>query len=123
MSQLPFAAKRKMQIIRMKMDNIKLSAMLPHFFEHQDMVRKEIMASRSCSKGSRTPWNESCIGAGVAAGEERNVVPETHQFFGKPGNNALRAPIPGGRNAFVQWCNLGNFHRELAGFAKLLCSK
>src|ERR1700726_2292219 len=107
MIQLPFAAKRKMQIIRMKMENIKLSAMLPHFFEHQDMVRKEIMATRSCSERGSTPRYKSCVGAGVATGEERHVVPKTHQFFGKPGNNALRTPIPGWRNAFVQRCNLG----------------
>jgi hypothetical protein len=47
----------------------------------------------------RKPWTgleeqeyRSYAGLGIAAGEQRDTVVQTHQHFGQVGNHAFRAP-------------------------------
>jgi hypothetical protein len=49
--------------------------------------------------------------AGVAAGEQSDLMPLPHEFFGEIGNNPLRPTIEVRRAAFGEGGDLCNFHR------------
>src|SRR5215469_5131693 len=99
-------------IVEMKMEQIKLSRAPPNVLQH-DHVQRHWVADRAVEpEGLLRHWLELGRGHGIAAGEERHLMAERHEFFGQPGNHALGPPIEFRRDCLRQRCNLGNTHRD-----------
>jgi hypothetical protein len=107
------AACAEVQVINMKVNDVELVSLLEHLLDQVDMVSQRVDAILVEAQSLRADGNQTCIGKGVAAGEKRNIVPLTYQFFGKPGDDALRSSIQSGWYAFVKWRHLGNSHSDL----------
>jgi hypothetical protein len=52
-------------------------------------MRQGLTAIRITPQGTIASWDQSGRGFGIAAGEERDVVAQPHEFFGQVGNDAF----------------------------------
>lgn len=108
--QTPLPAKRKMQIVRMKVDHVELCQVFSKLFKHHHVMSQRIPAIRTGAEGCRTSWYQPRTRTGIAAGKESDRMSQANQFLGQPGDHALGSAVSSRRNTFVEGRNLGNIH-------------
>jgi hypothetical protein len=103
---------REMKEVDMEMQNVEFLDSLAHLVEHEHVVGDGVLDGRIEPQRGHGAAGELGGGDGIAAGEQRHVVPELHQFFGQIGDDPLGAAIQARRHALHQGGDLRNTHRE-----------
>jgi len=114
---------REVQIVDVKMDDVELVLALEDLFNLVDMAGDRIPAIRIKAQSLIACRNEECVGEGIGAGEQRDVVALTHEFLGQPGDNSFRTSVKTGRNTLVKRRYLCNPHSHLGKSLKLARKK
>src|SRR3954454_4968125 len=100
--------KRERVIVEMEVQEVEFLVVTfpPHALEHQHMERVGI-ADRAMEPKRLWPTRLEFGGvAGIAAGEQCDLVAQRDQFLGQPINHTLGSTIQPGRNSIRQWSNL-----------------
>src|SRR5262249_13693736 len=101
----------KVQVISVKMKNIKLRGLLNHQFQHSDVMSGRILDLFSLqTQGGFSDGHESCRRLRIAAGKERDFMTLSYQFVGQVRNNTLCSAIEFRRNTFKERSHLSNFY-------------
>jgi hypothetical protein len=108
--------KRKMQIIRMKVDEVELFRLAKDLLHHQYMMREGIDRIGVQPQRFLAGFHEVSVGYRIAARKQSDLVAQCHETFRKPGNNSFGPSIVSRRNTLIKWRNLGNPH-PLGSFA------
>lgn len=109
--QSPFPAQRKMQIVGVKVDNVKLVPVSGQLLKHQYVLRQVIPAIGIGSQRYRAARYQPCAGVRIAAGKERYSMSKTNQFLGQPRNHALGSTVSRRGNTFIEGRDLSNIHQ------------
>ncbi len=94
----------------MAVNQVEVVRLAKYPLQHQDVSRDRINAVRIKPQCFLAAWNETSVGEGVTTREQSDIVAESDQLFRQPGNDSLRAAIKPGRNALIEWCDLGDSH-------------
>src|SRR6185437_8439037 len=92
---------RKMQVVDMKVDEIKLIFFLEHLLELNHVAGNGIYGSGREPESFGAAGNQPGSGQGLSACEQRHFVTQADQFFGQPGNYALCPTISFRRNTLI----------------------
>ena len=82
----------------------------PHPFQHHHMQRVGIAHRAVEAQRLRPGRVKFRRGLGIAAGEQRDVVSQRHQFLGQPVHHPFGAAIKFGWNSLRQRSNLRDAH-------------
>src|SRR5262249_55745412 len=87
-----------------------------------DMVGERLPAIRVAPQGAGAGSDELRPGPGVAAGEQRDLVPQPNQLLRQVGNDALRAAVQARGDTLVKGGDLCNSHGALVlGLGPISC--
>ena len=102
---------RKMRVVGVEMQNVKILDSLANMLDLQHIVGGRITDLREPER-LRRAGDELRRGFRAAAREKRHFMALAHQLFGEIGDDPLRASIKRRRHAFHQRRDLRNFHRQ-----------
>ena len=102
-------SQREMNVIGMKVNNVKTRRPLEHLFEHNVVMSKRVKYIVE-TQGSSAPRYQLRRSDRVAAGEESDLVSLPHQLLSQIGNYPLGAAIGSRRHTLVQRGHLRNCH-------------
>ena len=94
----------------MEVQNIKFLRGGADPVEHQHVVGNGIADIGVKPDRCRNASDELGAGDGIAAREQRHLVPHPHQLLGQIRNDTLGSPIQPRWHALHQWRDLSNFH-------------
>src|SRR5688572_22780283 len=101
----------KVQQVDVKMQHVELVGAPPYIMEHRQMCGEVLLQWRGIETyGLFTCRHERGVRTCVRCCKQRDVVPQADQRIDQMGDDALGTPIQFGRNGFVEWGDLGDFH-------------
>src|SRR6185312_11286907 len=109
-TQILAAAKREVEIVDMKMNDIESGRRLGNALNERNMMGYIVATVGIRAQRSSRTRNQTARCARISACKQSNVVPGSHKFLGKPRNPAFCAAIMQGRDALIQRCNLCDTH-------------
>src|ERR1700751_1734505 len=98
----------------MEMDDVESIHAARDMVHHNQMVGKSILAVAIEPQRLLACRPQRCCSAGVAAGEQRDLVPLMHELFCEIRHDPLSASVKLRRAAIVQGRNLRNSHCKKA---------
>ena len=99
-----------MKLVDMEVQDVEVVGALAHAIEHQHVIGDRIADAGVEPERLGHAGHEIGRGDRIAAGKQRDVMAERHQFLGEIGDDPLGAAIKPWRNAFHQRRDLRNFH-------------
>src|ERR1700741_3285783 len=81
-------------------------------FQHSDVVGELVDALGVQSQSPRTDGYQIRVGERVSAGEQRNFMPLSNQFFGQVRDNPFCSSIQFWRDTLIQRRNLRDSHKN-----------
>lgn len=100
-----------MDIVEMKMNQVEIRSFPKYILGHDGVMCYGILALRIEPERPGADRHEPGIRYRIAAGEQRHIMAQTHQFLRKPGHDTLGASIQNGWNTFEKRCYLRDSHR------------
>ena len=104
------AEQREMKLVDVEMQDVEIVGALAHAIEHQHVIGNGIAHAGVEPQRLRHAGHEVGRRDRIAAGKQRHVMAERHQFFGQVGDDPLGAAIEPWGNAFDQRRDLRDFH-------------
>src|ERR1043165_1356412 len=101
---------RELQVIAMKMDDIKTRDILENHLHQTEMMREHFSTIRVVPQCLRTGRHQFRSRHGITAGEEGDFVAEPDEFLRQIRYDALRSAVPFRRHTFIKRSNLGYSH-------------
>jgi len=108
-----------MQVVGVEMEDIELVRAAPQAIEHDQMIDQRILATAVEPQRDLAARFQRGRGARVAAGEQRDLVPESDQFLGQVRNNPLGAAIKPRGTTLMQGSDLRDSHDTNCALALL----
>src|SRR3974377_2221498 len=96
----------------MKVQDVELVGPLPHLLQHDDVIGQTVPDTRIEAKRDIATARQFSGSLRIAASKQRDIVSLADKFFGQVGNDTFRSPIELRWNAFVEWSNLSDPHRQ-----------
>src|SRR5262245_20648896 len=109
----------ELQIVAVEMDDVEAGYVLEDQFYQTHVMRSRLMAFAVAPQGLRTGLDQPRIRLRVAAGEQRDLMPQPDQFLGQIGDDPLRPPIQLRGDAFVKRGDLRDSHRIFWFFTRI----
>jgi hypothetical protein len=81
-------------VVSMEVQHVEVARPLPHFLQHQHVVRERVANLRIETQASFAACHELRRRFRVAACEQCNLVTLAYQFFGEVGNDPFSPPSP-----------------------------
>ena len=104
------ADQRIVQNVDVKVKDVEFVRHLAHRIQHHDVMRRRVLDAGIEPQGGVAERKKAGGRGRIAAGEQRHVVAEPHQFLGQIGDDPLGAPVLARRNTLHQRGDLGDFH-------------
>src|SRR5947209_18743503 len=101
---------REWIVIEMKVQKIELVGAPPHVLQHVQVQRERVADRAVEAQRARREWLKLGRRARIAAGEQRDLVPERDEFLDEPVNDPFGSAVKPGRNGLRQRGNLRNVH-------------
>jgi hypothetical protein len=106
------ADQRELQDVDVEMKHVELVGALPHLLQHHRMMGQGIAHGRVEAQRHIAAGHQFGRGAGIGAGEQRDLVALTHEFLGEIGNDPFGAAIERRRDALIERRDLSDLHRQ-----------
>ena len=103
---------REVQVVAVEVDDVEAGDVLEDQLHQPDVVRQRLPAVRVAPQGPRAGGDQLRRCLRVAAGEQRDLVPQPHQLFGQVGDDTLRAAVQLRRHALIQRGDLCDSHDD-----------
>jgi hypothetical protein len=101
---------RERIVVEVEMQHVELVRALTHSFEHRHVQRHGVAHPPVEPESLRPDRLEPGPRRRIAAGEQRHLMPQRHQFLGQPRHDALGTAIKLRRDRFGQRGDLGDAH-------------
>ena len=90
-----------MQVVDMEMQDVRLVCLPEHQFQESNVVSDGVDDRLSAQSESRfTGSDKACLGLGIRAGKQRNIVFLTNKLLRKKRHNPFCTALKFGRDAF-----------------------
>ena len=106
-----------MQIVAVKVEDVETRYVLENKLHEAYVMGQCLPAVLVAPECPRAGCDQFGRGFRIAAGEERDLVPESHEFLGQVRNDSFRAAVLLRRHAFIEGSDLCDSHH---GFSLLL---
>ncbi len=103
---------REREIVHVAVDQVELLGPFEYLRQLHHVRRERIGDAVVQPDRTRHRRHQRRRGAGIAAGEERDVVPAAHLFLDQVGDDALGASVESGRHALVQRSHVSDAHAD-----------
>jgi hypothetical protein len=103
---------RERQVIEMEVQDVEPGSEPAHTLEHGNVQRHWVAHRVVETQRARPHRLELGRRAGIAAGEQRDIVAEGHELLSEPGNDALGASVQFRWDCLGQRCNLRDSHES-----------
>ena len=104
------ASQGQMQKITMDVNHVEFVGAASQLLELEGDVDQGFPDRRVQTQSCRNDRMQLCRGHGVAAREQRDVMPLPHQLFGQVRDDALGAAVELWRHTFNERCDLRDSH-------------